>query len=649
MTGPLMPGSILSMPAAAAERLIRLDSGDAALLYLYLLGHGNAAGLNWPRERLQGALDLLSAQGMAGAEAAPPPPAPPVQEALPPEYTTQDVTAALQEAGSTFSALADEVERRLGKRLSANDLKILLTLYDHLALPGEVILMLVTWCIEETERKYGPGRRPFLSQVRKEGFAWSRQGIDTVEAAEAHLKKLAQLRTREREVLRLLDIPARPLVERERTYIAAWQDMGFDNEALRLAYEKTVMKKQSMDWGYMNGILRRWHEKGLHTVAAIQAGDGLRRNRGGAPAQGRTPQPGEERRVREDMERMRRLMEQMKREEMSYDPAVLRRATARLEGERRAREERQQALRRAACQRQPRLSEIDRQLRGTMTELFAASLRRGEGGAPTVEEVRRKNLALQQERAELLVRMDLAEDALDDKPACPLCGDTGWRGTEMCRCLRALCAQEQIRELSKLLDLGEQSFDTFRMDYYSTSFWPEWGTSPRENMELVYEVCLNYAQKFGRFYFKNLFLSGAPGLGKTFLSACIARTVSENGHSVVYDTAGNVFAQFEARKFLRDSDDGREARDETRRYLGCDLLILDDLGSELTTQFTQSALYELINGRLVGGKRTVISSNLSMEEAAVRYSPQIASRLEGEYHLLHFFGEDIRLLRKKQL
>ena len=292
---------------------------------------------------------------------------------------------------------------------------------------------------------------------------------------------------------------------------------------------------------------------------------------------------------------------------------------------------------------------LGEELRGTMTELFAASLRRGEGGAPTVEEVRRKNLALQQERAELLARMDLAEDALDDKPACPLCGDTGWRGTEMCRCLRALCAQEQIRELSKLLDLGEQSFDTFRMDYYSTSFWPEWGTSPRENMELVYEVCLNYAQKFGRFYFKNLFLSGAPGLGKTFLSACIARTVSENGHSVVYDTAGNVFAQFEARKFLRDSDDGREARDETRRYLGCDLLILDDLGSELTTQFTQSALYELINGRLVGGKRTVISSNLSMEEAAVRYSPQIASRLEGEYHLLHFFGEDIRLLRKKQL
>ena len=94
----------------------------------------------------------------------------------------------------------------------------------------------------------------------------------------------------------------------------------------------------------------------------------------------------------------------------------------------------------------------------------------------------------------------LPEDALDDKPACPLCGDTGWRGTEMCRCLRALCAQEQIRELSKLLDLGEQSFGAFRLDYYSDQLWPGRASSPRTNMDLVYEVCLNYAQKFGRFH-----------------------------------------------------------------------------------------------------------------------------------------------------
>ena len=334
---------------------------------------------------------------------------------------------------------------------------------------------------------------------------------------------------------------------------------------------------------------------------------------------------------------------------MAYDPNVLRRAAEQLEERRRARSDRLERLRAEAYAREPRLERLDRQLQGTMSQLVAAALRRGEDPAQAVRDIKERNLDLQRQRAVLLGGLGLPEDALDDKPRCPLCRDTGWQGAKMCQCLQKLCAQEQIRELSKLLDLGEQSFDTFRMDYYSQIPWPGRGASPRENMELVYEVCLNYAQKFGRFYFKNLFLSGAPGLGKTFLSACIARTVSENGFSVVYDTAGNVFAQFEARKFQRDSDDGREARDETRRYLHCDLLILDDLGSELTTQFTQSALYELVNTRLVAGRNTVISSNLTLEEAARRYSPQIASRLEGEYHVLHFFGDDIRLLKKNRL
>lgn len=334
---------------------------------------------------------------------------------------------------------------------------------------------------------------------------------------------------------------------------------------------------------------------------------------------------------------------------MSYDPNVLRRASERLEGARRTRADRTERLRAEAYAKQPRLAQLDKQLQGTMSQLVAAALRRGEDPAQAVRQIRARNLDLQRERAVLLGALGLPENALDEKPACPHCGDTGWRGAKMCVCLQKLCAQEQIQELSKLLDLGEQSFDAFQIEYYSQTPWPGRGASPRANMELVYEVCLNYAQKFGRFYFKNLFLSGAPGLGKTFLSACIARTVSEEGFSVVYDTAGSVFAQFEARKFRREGDNLQEAKDETRRYLTCDLLILDDLGSELTTQFTQSALYELVNTRLVGGRHTVISSNLSMEEAARRYSPQIASRLEGEYHVLHFFGDDIRLLKKQRL
>lgn len=195
---------------------------------------------------------------------------------------------------------------------------------------------------------------------------------------------------------------------------------------------------------------------------------------------------------------------------MAYDPNVLRRASARLEEEKRRREDERELLRRQTYAREPRLAQLDRRLQGTMAELVAASLRKGENAGDAVRAIRDKNLELQQERAVLLGALGLPEDALDDKPACPKCGDTGWRGAQMCDCLRSLCTQEQIRELSKLLDLGEQSFDTFRLDYYSQSVWPGRGTSPRDNMDLVYEVCLNYAQKFGRFYFKNLFLSGAP-------------------------------------------------------------------------------------------------------------------------------------------
>lgn len=316
MAGLFLPGEILAMTSQAADRLLKLDSGDAALLYLYLLRHGDANGLKWSQDRTQAALEQLRAQGLAPSGPVVRP-EPSVQEAPPPDYATEDITSALADKASTFPALCDEVERRLGKRLSAADLKSLYTLYDHLALPAEVILMLVGWCIEEMERKYGPGRKPFLSQIRKEGFVWARRNIDTIERAEEHIARLTHLRSRESEVLRLLDISPRPLVEREKTYIAAWDDMGFEDEAIRMAYEKTVLKKQSMDWGYMNGILRRWHEKGLHTAAAIRAGDREPRplRAGGTQPPRQSVTVEQEQRVRDDMDRMRRLMEQMKREE----------------------------------------------------------------------------------------------------------------------------------------------------------------------------------------------------------------------------------------------------------------------------------------------------------------------------------------------
>lgn len=334
---------------------------------------------------------------------------------------------------------------------------------------------------------------------------------------------------------------------------------------------------------------------------------------------------------------------------MPYDANVLRRATARLERERKTREEARAQTRTRAYAQAPRLGEIDRQLRRTILDIIAASLRDGTDPAPAIRVLRDRNLSLQAEREALITGLGFGPDALDDIPVCPKCGDSGWMGSEMCNCLKVLCTQEQIKELSKVLDLGEQSFDTFSIDWYDPEPWPGEDRSPRENMEFIYNVCSRYAQKFGSFYFDNLLFTGPPGLGKTFLSACIARTVSENGFSVVYDSAVSIFARFEEQKFSRDSGDATLARDETRRYLGCDLLILDDLGSELTTPFVQSALYTLVNTRLQTGKRTVVSTNLTMEELRRRYSVQVASRLDGEYQVLPFYGQDIRILRKGRL
>lgn len=333
---------------------------------------------------------------------------------------------------------------------------------------------------------------------------------------------------------------------------------------------------------------------------------------------------------------------------MAYDAQVLRRASARLKQQNAQRQQQREELRERLFTETPELRDIDRQLKGTILDIVGSALRTGRDPGPALQVIRDKNMDLQQRQAQLLQEMGYPADALDELPACPKCGDTGWVGAQMCDCLKIVYAQEQVKELSKLLNVGEQSFDQFSLDWYSPLPWPGESISPRENMELVYEVCLNYAQKFGKFFFQNLFLTGDPGLGKTFLSACIARTVAENGFSVVYDTASTIFTQFEEGKFARDTEEGRQAREETNRYLHCDLLILDDLGSEARTPFFQSALYTLVNTRLVEGRATVISSNLSMEGIRNRYSGQVASRLEGEYQTLRFYGEDIRLQRKQR-
>ena len=258
---------------------------------------------------------------------------------------------------------------------------------------------------------------------------------------------------------------------------------------------------------------------------------------------------------------------------MPYEGKVIRAATERLNEDARRN--------RSACERRrsqiytavPRLEEIDRQLSRTVRLAAQAALQQGIDPGPALEEAKRWNLSLQQERDSLLIGGGWQKGDLTYKPLCPLCGDRGWRGSEMCRCLQAYCGQEQIRDLSSMLNLGDQSFDTFDLDYYSPLYDATIGGSPRSWMEMALDVCYTFADKFGRNSVKNLLLTGEPGLGKTFLSAAIARVVSERGYSVVYDSAVNVFARFEAQRsrfgqskahaLLRSDDPGRPGqRDE---------------------------------------------------------------------------------------
>ena len=323
---------------------------------------------------------------------------------------------------------------------------------------------------------------------------------------------------------------------------------------------------------------------------------------------------------------------------MGYSIEVVRRARERLAQARAERERENREHLALAYAQQPRLREIDRQLRVTMAGAARAAFAGGEA-LSLMEKAKAENLALQRER-EQIVRSCFEEGFLDETPICPTCSGLGFVGSAMCECLAELCRQEQKKELT-FLSAGRESFDQFRLDYYSDKPTPA-GFVPRVIMEKTYQTCRRYA--FG-FHEKagNLLFSGNTGLGKTFLSACIARTVADQGYSVVYESAGKLFQTLEKARF--------EANDENRRaaakYAECDLLIVDDLGTELPGQFVTAALYSLINDRLLETKPTIISTNLSEEELVRRYNPQIASRLRGSYKRVAFVGDDIRLLKNR--
>ena len=264
----------VTLTAKAVRRLLDRGDGDAALLYLALLRHHGdapprslAGELRWDRGRIEAAEAVLRELELVASPAPPPEPAD-----EPPAYRDGELAEKLEGDGA-FRRLTGEVERRLGKRLTTPDLSALLGLYDYLGLPADVIYLLVCHCAERVAQRFGPGRRPTLRQIERERYAWARRGIDSQEAAAEYLRGCARRQGALPQYMRALQLGDRPPAAGEEKYLLQWQEWGFSPEAAALAYDKTVLKCHEFKWPYCNGILKRWHEAGLHTVEEIQRGD----------------------------------------------------------------------------------------------------------------------------------------------------------------------------------------------------------------------------------------------------------------------------------------------------------------------------------------------------------------------------------------
>lgn len=324
---------------------------------------------------------------------------------------------------------------------------------------------------------------------------------------------------------------------------------------------------------------------------------------------------------------------------MAYSGEILRRARQRLTSLKADRESAYLERLFTAYAKVPEIKEIDMKLRQSMTLAAQTVFATGGDAAAAMEQVKNANLALQKQRQEL-VAANFAPDFLDEKPVCDICGGAGYIGSTMCTCLAELCRQEQVKALGGLTT-GTERFDNFCLDYYSKEVDARFGVSPRAVMEKVLRSCKKYTEEFGTG--ENLLFIGGTGLGKTFLSACVANGVAEKGYSVCYESAGSLFSKLEKNRFNPDA----ESESAAKEFAECDLLIMDDLGTEIAGNFVTSSLYALINDRLLAGKSTLISTNLTIDEIGRRYNPQIASRLQGSFKNLTFIGDDIRVMKNR--
>ncbi len=289
----------------------------------------------------------------------------------------------------------------------------------------------------------------------------------------------------------------------------------------------------------------------------------------------------------------------------------------------------------------PQAKQLEDELSSAMVKVTKIMLKGGIDLKTALNEVKAENLATQSKLAEVYKLAGISEKDLEPNFHCLLCQDVGNTDGKMCQCYKQLVKEIACNILNKLSPFNLSTFDTFSLNYYNASPGENFEISERERMSKYFEYCKKYAGTFSSDS-KNILMKGNTGLGKTHLSLAIAREVLEKGYGVVYCSTPEILSKLEKEHFGKNSS-GEDSEEMLKQ---CDLLILDDLGSEFHTSFTKNTIYNIINSRLIHQKATIISTNLEFDEMESIYSKRLISRLYGEYVIMSFVGTDIRQAKR---
>jgi DNA replication protein DnaC len=287
-----------------------------------------------------------------------------------------------------------------------------------------------------------------------------------------------------------------------------------------------------------------------------------------------------------------------------------------------------EALLKSAYMTEPRLNTIDQSLSQIGSNLAITAL---SGNTKKLDVLKKQSQALTAEKNALLKKAGVPEIEYE----CALCQDTGLIAGKVCDCIKREAAFVMMTELSREMPLGDSKFENFDLKYYSNKT-DDNGENPCRRMTSILNLCREYVTNFNPDSSKNLLFMGSAGLGKTHLTLAIVSGIIEKGFLPIYGSAENLFSQIESERFTG------EGRGTYEAMLNCDLLVIDDLGAEITTSFTKSVLYSLINTRILTRKPTIINTNLSLKEIEDKYTARVSSRFIGEYEWNKFLGVDIR-------